>query len=148
MFSISVLQSRERSHSSSRNRESRVHQQQQQPLSPQQVLAASAPAGTLQMQVNPNQMPTLVVALPPPPTSHMDPPPPYTGPRPTAPPLLAGPSHGYGEGRGHYNRNGQTNVPTSAKPMGAGLPQPTANSNRNSKQNVRSSDLEMKNRRS
>lgn len=108
------------------------------------------------MQVNPHAPPTLIVALPPPMTasaSHLDPPPPYTGPRPTAPPLLAGPSHGYGEGRGHYNRNGQTNVPTSVKPMGAPNPRNdnsnSSNKNNNNKHNNnRNSDLEMKNRRS
>ena len=145
---------RDRSHSSGRQRESRL---QQQPLSPSgQVLAsAPVPAGTLQMQVNPNQMPTLVVALPPPQSSHLDPPPPYTGPRPTAPPLLAGPSHGYGEGRGHYNRNGQTNVPTSAKPMGAQsrpsgqslAESSTANQSQARNSKHRTSDIEMKSRR-
>ncbi|KAI2811698.1 Disintegrin and metalloproteinase domain-containing protein 10 [Blomia tropicalis] len=73
--------------------------------------------------------PTLVVNLPPAkemnlPQQPFDPPPPYPGiPKPNAPPLNivvspsinGGPSHGYGEGRGHYNRHGQTNVPTSAK---------------------------------
>lgn len=58
------------------------------------------------------------------PQQPFDPPPPYPGiPKPNAPPLNivvspsinGGPSHGYGEGRGHYNRHGQTNVPTSAK---------------------------------
>ncbi|KFM77109.1 Disintegrin and metalloproteinase domain-containing protein 10, partial [Stegodyphus mimosarum] len=51
------------------------------------------------------------------------PPPPYPGPRPSAPPApgpaIAGPSHGYGEGRGHYNRRDKTQ-----------LPPPTRNKNR------------------
>ncbi|XP_053204127.1 disintegrin and metalloproteinase domain-containing protein 10-like [Panonychus citri] len=55
-----------------------------------------------------------------------DPPPPYPGLGlgipPPPPPISriptsnsSGPSHGYGEGRGHYNRKGQTNVPTGNK---------------------------------
>lgn len=69
--------------------------------------------------------PTLVVNLPPPAKDApgFDPPPPYPGmPKPSAPPITViappincGPSHGYGEGRGHYNRQGQANVPTAAK---------------------------------
>ncbi|KAI1290401.1 Disintegrin and metalloproteinase domain-containing protein 10 [Halotydeus destructor] len=46
----------------------------------------------------------------PPPQYLTEPPPPYPGhgpplpPRPTAPNSVTGPTHGYGEGRGHYNR--------------------------------------------
>lgn len=47
------------------------------------------------------------------------PPPPYPGPRPTAPPApgpaIAGPSHGYGEGRGHYNRRDKSQMPQSTR---------------------------------
>jgi len=98
------------------------------------------------MQVSPHAPPTLIVALPPT-ASPLDPPPPYSGPRPTAPPLMAGPSHGYGEGRGHYNRQGQTNVPTSVKPMGNGRPENSNNSRTNNSKH-RNSELEMKSRRS
>ncbi|XP_067133544.1 disintegrin and metalloproteinase domain-containing protein 10 isoform X2 [Centruroides vittatus] len=45
---------------------------------------------------------------PPQPGIPSGPPPPYPGPQPSAPPAssipIAGPSRGYGEGRGHYNR--------------------------------------------
>lgn len=48
------------------------------------------------------------------------PPPPYPGPRPSAPPApagpsLAGPSHGYGEGRGQYNRRDKNQGPSRNK---------------------------------
>lgn len=70
---------------------------------------------------NMTQMPpTLVVNLPP--AKDMlqihDPPPPYPGlsksntPALVGPSISGGPSHGYGEGRGHYNRQ---NGPSSAK---------------------------------
>ena len=72
--------------------------------------------------------PTLVVNLPPPAPKDMimDPPPPYPGlstassGKPSAPPLNivvpvipGAPSHGYGEGRGHYNRQQNSAGPTS-----------------------------------
>ncbi|XP_040354953.1 disintegrin and metalloproteinase domain-containing protein 10 [Ixodes scapularis] len=47
------------------------------------------------------------------------PPPPYPGPRPTAPP--AGPSHGYGQGRGHYSRgvaSSSSSGPSSSRQPG------------------------------
>jgi len=103
--------------SSSSSRDNRVHNQQSQPLTPSVTTnltsnASSCPSmsvpGVLQMQMNanPHAPPTLMVSLPP--ETRPEPPPPYSGPRPTAPSaLLAGPSHGYGEGRGHYNRRGQ-----------------------------------------
>nr|XP_027206139.1 disintegrin and metalloproteinase domain-containing protein 10-like [Dermatophagoides pteronyssinus] len=73
--------------------------------------------------------PTLVVNLPPPVPKDiiMEPPPPYPGlstatssSKPSAPPLNivvpvipGAPSHGYGEGRGHYNRQQNSAGPTS-----------------------------------
>lgn len=90
---------------------------------PYQSTSVTSPLTQSNAAPNPSTQypPTLVVNLPPadnPPQLH-DPPPPYPGlPKASAPPLNGGPSHGYGEGRGHYNRQGQTNVPTSVKPPG------------------------------
>ncbi|XP_076366430.1 disintegrin and metalloproteinase domain-containing protein 10-like isoform X2 [Tachypleus tridentatus] len=46
-----------------------------------------------------------------------EPPPPYSGPTPSAPPAIPGPSWGYGEGRGHYNRRNSQQLTVQAGHM-------------------------------
>lgn len=89
------------------------------------------------------ELPSAPVMDPPPPYSATNTMPPALPPRPLLLVPLAGPSHGYGEGRGHYNRKGQTNVPTSVKPLG-GKP---GDKDQPGKSNKKDNSFEMKSRR-